>query len=155
VGGVGGIGGVGGVGGIGGIGGIRPPVFYPPPIYYPPPFYGGYYGAWGFYADDWMWGMAVGVGVAAVAVAATENETEGESDSTTTTTITTTTVPSDTPAATSGAEAVTPVTELPCTPVTKNQDEVRYSLCGPQHYVLAYGGTGPIYIPVPPPEDSG
>jgi hypothetical protein len=27
-----------------------------------------------------------------------------------------------------------------------------YYLCGAQHYVLAYGGTGPIYIPVPAPD---
>jgi hypothetical protein len=27
-----------------------------------------------------------------------------------------------------------------------------YYLCGDQHFVLAYGGTGPVYIPVPAPE---
>jgi Meckel syndrome type 1 protein len=98
-----------------------------------------------------------------VAVAATESESEDEEEdedeSTTATTVTTTTVaaapPADSAPAPSGTEVVTPVTELPCTPVIKNQAGVRYSLCGPQHYVLAYGGTGPIYVPVPPPEESG
>jgi hypothetical protein len=137
------------VGGVGGIGGIRPPVFYPPPIYYPPPFYGGYWGAWGYYDDAWMWGMAVGVGFTAVAAtaAAEEEEDEEDSDDGVVTTVTTTTTGS-----TSSTTTTTLEGGLPCNPVIKNQDAMTYYLCGEQHFVLAYGGTGPVYIPVPAPE---
>jgi len=78
-----------------------------------------------------MWGVAVGT-VAVVAVAAAS---EDDDDTTTTTTTTTTT-----------AQAA-----LPCAPVIKEQDGMTYYQCGQQHYVLAYGGGGPIYMPVPAP----
>jgi hypothetical protein len=141
---------------MGGIGGIRPPVFYPPPIYFPPPFYGGYWGAWGYYDDDWMWGIAVGTTVAAVAVtAAAEDDDDEEEDDEEENAddgdpegdvapITTTTL-------TSGTTATALEGRLPCNPVIKEQDSMTYYLCGDQHFVLAYGGTGPVYIPVPAP----
>jgi hypothetical protein len=85
-----------------------------------------------------MWGVAVGATVAAVAVtAASDDDDEATTTTTTTTTInnTTTTVPGG----------------LPCAPVVKEQDGVTYYQCGQQHYVLAYGGIGPIYMPVAAP----
>jgi hypothetical protein len=81
-----------------------------------------------------MWGVAIGTTVAAVAITAADDD---DDDDTTTTTTTTTT------AAAQGG--------LPCVPVIKEQDGMTYYQCGQQHYVLAYGGTGPIYMPVPAP----
>ena len=127
------------MGGIGGIGGIRPPVFYPPPIYYPPPFYGGYWGAWGYYDDDWMWGVGVSVAAVAVTVAAEAEDEEDEEDA------------ADA-VVTTGTTSSTPQGSLPCNPVIKQQEEMTYYLCDEQHFILAYGGTGPVYIPVPAPE---
>jgi hypothetical protein len=95
--------------------------------------YGGYYGgSYGYYDDDWIVGLAVGTTVAAVAVAASDED----DDDTSTTTTTTTTAP---PAV------------LPCDPTVTIANGVTYYQCGPQYYVQAYGGTGPIYMPVPPP----
>jgi Meckel syndrome type 1 protein len=98
----------------------------------PPPYYGGY-GGYGYYDDDWMWGMAVGTTmVVGAAVMADDDDDE--------TTIINTTTPTATgPAA------------LPCDPTVTSVDNVTYYRCGQQHYVLAYGGTGPIYMPVSPP----
>jgi hypothetical protein len=81
-----------------------------------------------------MWGVAVGTTVAAVAISASDDD---DDDDTTTTTTTTTTA--------------TAQGGLPCAPVIKEQDGMTYYLCGQQHYVLAYGGAGPIYMPVPAP----
>ena len=67
----------------------------------------------------------------------TSDDDDDDDDTTTTTTVTTGT------ATTQGG--------LPCVPVMKEQDGMTYYLCGQQHYVLAYGGAGPIYIPVPTP----
>jgi hypothetical protein len=95
--------------------------------------YGGYYGSsYGYYDDDWIVGLAVGTTVAAVAISASEDD---DDDQTTTTTTTTTASPA----------------VLPCDPTVTNVNGVTYYQCGPQHYVQAYGGTGPIYMPVPPP----
>jgi hypothetical protein len=91
--------------------------------------YGGYYGGWDYYDnDELIVGMMVGGVVGAAAASADDDE------ETTTTTTTTTT-----PAA------------LPCNPTVKQISGVTYYLCGTQYYVQAYGGTGPIYMPVPPP----
>jgi len=96
-----------------------------------------------------MWGMAVGVTFTAVAVAdaAEEEDDEEDEDDGVVTTITTTTT-----RATSSTTTTTLEGGLPCNPVIKNQDAMTYYLCGEQHFVLAYGGTGPVYIPVPAPE---
>jgi hypothetical protein len=96
--------------------------------------YGGYYGAWGYYDDDWMWGAAMVTTVAVVAVAASADDDDDDDD--------------DKPAATTQGG-------LPCVPVIKELEGMTYYLCGSQHYVLAYSGTGPIYVPVPTPEQSG
>ena len=40
---------------------------------------------------------------------------------------------------------------LPCDPTVMDVDNVRYYQCGSQYYVEAYGGSGPIYMPVAPP----
>ena len=80
-----------------------------------------------------MWGVAVGTTIAVVAVAAADDD---DDESTTTTTTTTT---------------ATAQAGLPCVPVIKEQDGMTYYQCGQQHYVLAYGGAGPIYMPVPTP----
>jgi hypothetical protein len=40
---------------------------------------------------------------------------------------------------------------LPCDPTTVEVQGVTYYQCGTQYYVEAYGGSGPIYMPVPPP----
>jgi hypothetical protein len=57
----------------------------------------------------------------------------GEEESTTTTTTTVTT----------GG--------LPCEPSVTKVDDVTYYRCGEQYYVEAYGGSGPIYMPVQAP----
>jgi hypothetical protein len=86
-----------------------------------------------------MWGLAIGTTVAAVAISASEDDHHHDEDEKTTTT--TTTINNNT----------TVQGGLPCVPVVKEQDGMTYYLCGQQHYVLAYGGTGPIYMPVPAP----
>jgi hypothetical protein len=98
-----------------------------------------------------MWGIAVGTTVAAVAVSAAaadadddEDEDEGAAAATEATAATTT-VASSLPA------IATPQGELPCDPLTREQDSTIYYVCGEQHFVLAYGGTGPVYVPVPAP----
>jgi hypothetical protein len=100
----------------------------------PPPYYGGYYGGYGYYDNDWMFGMAVGttmvIGAAAVA--------SSDDDDDETTIINTTTAPA------------TQAT-LPCNPAVSIVEGVTYYQCGPQYFVQAYGGTGPIYMPVSPP----
>jgi hypothetical protein len=108
-------------------------------VYIAPPYYGGYYGAWGYYDNDWMWGMAIGTTMMIGAVAIAESDDDDDHEHTTTTT--TTTINNTT----------TPQGGLPCVPVIKEQGGMTYYQCGQQHYVLAYGGTGPIYIPVPAP----
>jgi len=93
--------------------------------------------------------MAVGVTFTAVAATAAEEEDddeEGEGEGVVTT-ITTTTATGET----SSTTTTTLEGGLPCNPVIKNQDAMTYYLCGEQHFVLAYGGTGPVYIPVPAP----
>ena len=84
-----------------------------------------------------MWGVAVGTTVAAVAIAADDDDDDDD----TTTTTTTTTI----------QHPATAQAGLPCAPVIKEQDGMTYYQCGQQHYVLAYGGAGPIYMPVPAP----
>jgi hypothetical protein len=91
-----------------------------------------------------MWGVAIGTTVAAVAVTAAASDDEEDDDAKTTTT-TTTTINNTTTAAQAG---------LPCAPVIKEQDGMTYYQCGEQHYVLAYSGIGPIYMPVPAPGQS-
>jgi hypothetical protein len=90
-----------------------------------------------------MWGVAIGTTVAAVAVTAAASD--DDDDDATTTTTTTTTI-NNTATTTQGG--------LPCVPVVKEQEGMTYYQCGEQHYVLAYGGTGPIYMPVPAPGQS-
>jgi hypothetical protein len=41
---------------------------------------------------------------------------------------------------------------LPCQPTVTNVDGVTYYQCGTQYYVEAYGGSGPIFMPVSPPQ---
>ena len=40
---------------------------------------------------------------------------------------------------------------LPCDPTVSNVNSTTYYKCGTQYYVQAYGGSGPIYMPVAPP----
>lgn len=40
---------------------------------------------------------------------------------------------------------------LPCDPTVVDVEGVLYYQCGTTYYVEAYGGAGPIYVPVPPP----
>jgi hypothetical protein len=102
-----------------------------------------------------MWGLAVGTTVAAVAVsaAAAEDEDEDEEDEEdvdeAAAAAATPTPP--TAAATSGTSGAPVQGGLPCDPLTKEHDETIYYVCGEQHFVLAYGGTGPVYVPVPAP----
>ena len=102
----------------------------------PPPMYGGYYGGYGYHDDDWMWGMAIGTTMVVGAAAIADDD---DDDETTTTTTTVVNVPATAPAT------------LPCNPAVTQVDGVTYYQCGAQHYVQAYGGSGPIYMPVPPP----
>jgi hypothetical protein len=88
-----------------------------------------------------MWGVAIGTTVAAVAVTAAASDDDDDDDDATTTTTTTTTI-NNTTTAQGG---------LPCAPVIKERDGMTYYQCGQTYYVQAYGGDGPIYMPVPPP----
>ncbi|MEO8307685.1 MAG: hypothetical protein ABI616_06550 [Pseudomonadota bacterium] len=106
----------------------------------PPPYYGGYYGGgYGYYDDDWMMGMMIGTTMVFGAAAIASDDDDNDDETTTTTTVV------NVPAATAA-----PAT-LPCAPIITAVDGVTYFQCGGQHYVQAYGGTGPIYMPVPPP----
>ena len=40
---------------------------------------------------------------------------------------------------------------LPCNPNVLQINSVTYYQCGNTYYLQAYGGSGPIYMPVPPP----
>jgi hypothetical protein len=40
---------------------------------------------------------------------------------------------------------------LPCDATVTDVDGVLYYQCGSTYYVEAYGGSGPIYVPVSPP----
>jgi hypothetical protein len=44
---------------------------------------------------------------------------------------------------------------LPCNPTVTTVAGMTYYQCGMQYYVQAYGGSGPIYMPVPPPVQPG
>jgi hypothetical protein len=92
-------------------------------VYYPP--YGGYH-----YDDDWdNWDVAVGVvvgGVVGAAVASDDDDEDDESSNSTS-------------------------ASLPCNPAVTQVKGVTYYQCGQTYYVQAYGGEGPIYMPVPPP----
>jgi hypothetical protein len=96
-------------------------------VYYPP--YGGYH-----YDDDWdNWDVAVGVvvgGVVGAAVASDDDDDDDDDDSSSST----------------GTNA-----SLPCNPAVTQVKGVTYYQCGQTYYVQAYGGDGPIYMPVPPP----
>jgi len=134
--------------------------------------YGGYYGAWGYHSNDWMWGVAIGTTIAVVAISEDDDDdvvvvqqqaapagTTIVTAPGTTTTITTTANGASSTAVTNNAAPaqgptlvpVVPQATLPCTPVTKEVEGTTYYQCAQQHYVLAYGGAGPIYMPVPPP----
>ena len=52
---------------------------------------------------------------------------------------------------TSGA-GVAAAAALPCNPTVVQNAGVTYCQCGQTYYVQAYGGSGPIYMPVPPPQ---
>ena len=41
---------------------------------------------------------------------------------------------------------------LPCNPTVTERQGVTYYQCGQTYYVQAYGGSGPIYMPVPAPQ---
>jgi len=71
--------------------------------------------------------------------AAAASSSEDESSSSTTTT---TNVYSSTPQAAS----------LPCNPTVTQLEGVTYYQCGQTYYVQAYGGSGPVYMPVPAPQ---
>jgi hypothetical protein len=86
-----------------------------------------------------MWGMAIGTTMVIGAAAIADDDDDDDEKTTTTTT----TVNNNTVTAQAG---------LPCAPVVKELNGMSYYLCGTQHYVLAYGGTGPIYMPVPNPD---
>jgi hypothetical protein len=100
--------------------------YYPPP----PPVYGGYY-----YDDDDDEAAALVAGVVIGAAVASASQ----SKSTTTTTTTTTASPPPANA------------QLPCNPNVVVSNGVTYYQCGNNWYMQAYGSSGPIYMPVPPP----
>lgn len=89
--------------------------------------YGGYYGGGCWDCGD---ELVVGMMIGGVVGAAAASESEEETTTTTTTTNT-------------GG--------LPCTPAVSVVEGVTYYQCGQQYYVEAYGGSGPIYMPVQPP----
>jgi hypothetical protein len=98
-------------------------------VYYPP--YGGYH-----YDDDWdNWDVAVGVvvgGVVGAAVASDDDDDDDDDD--------------DSDSSSFGSNA-----SLPCNPAVTQVKGVTYYQCGDTYYVQAYGGDGPLYVPVPPP----
>ena len=97
-------------------------------------YYEDRYDDWDGYDDDdheLAAGLVVGAVVGAAAASAGQ-------ESTTTTTTTTT--------------AATTSASLPCNPSVSTVEGVTYYKCGQQHYVQAYGGSGPIYMPTQPPK---
>ena len=102
-------------------------------------YYGGrYYNGNSSSNDDWDDGEVVAVAIGAAAVgAAVGRATASQSSSSSTTTVYT--AP---PSATGG---------LPCTPNMSVFNGVSYYQCGTSWYTQAYGNTGVMYIPVPPP----
>jgi hypothetical protein len=56
------------------------------------------------------------------------------------------------PVAPAAAPAVVPLLTLPCNATGTEVNGMTYYQCSQQYYVMAYGGAGPIYIPVGPPD---
>ena len=69
------------------------------------------------------------------------------------TTTTTTAAPAPTTSTTVVyAQAPPPANaQLPCNPNVSVKNSVTYYQCGNTYYMQAYGSSGPIYMPVPPP----
>jgi len=45
-----------------------------------------------------------------------------------------------------------PAATLPCKADTLNVNGVTYYRCGQSYYMQAYGNSGPVYMPVQPPQ---
>jgi hypothetical protein len=102
--------------------------------------YGGYYGGWGYYDDDWMFGLAIGTTMfATAAIVASDDDDDDDDDDEDDVHVHTTTTTT-----TQGG--------LPCTPAVYDLQGVNYYACGAQYYILAYAATGPVYMPVPAPQ---
>ncbi len=75
-----------------------------------------------------------------------------QSKSSTTTTTTTTAPPPTSNTTVVYTQAPPPANaQLPCNPDVSVKNGVTYYQCGTTYYMQAYGSSGPIYMPVPPP----
>jgi hypothetical protein len=92
--------------------------------------YGGYYGGWDYYDDDWAEAMVVGAVVVGSAAAIAESEEDDEQE------VATSSMPS----------------QLPCEPIVHDVKGVKYYQCNAQYFVEVFGGSGPMFMPVAPPQ---
>jgi Meckel syndrome type 1 protein len=88
--------------------------------------------------DDWDAGSAAVGFVAGAVVGAVVTDAVKDSSTPTTTTVVTTAPPA-------------PVGGLPCAPEITSVKGVTYFRCGQSYYTQAYGPSGPVYMPVQPP----
>lgn len=123
-----------------------PPGYRPPAAgYYPPPPPGYYYND----DDDWDAGSAAVGFVAGAVVGAVV--TDATHSSSTTSTSTSSAPPPPAPAP---APAPVAAAGLPCAPDVSSVNGVTYYRCGQSYYMQAYGPSGPVYMPVQPPEQA-
>lgn len=94
---------------------------------------GGYYHD----DDDWDDGEVAAVAIGAAAIGAVAGYAAGEASAPATTVVYT--------APPAG------YTSLPCAAMQTTVNGVIYYQCGPTWYTQAYGGSGVLYVPVPPP----
>ena len=93
--------------------------------------YGGYYGGWDYYDDDWAEAMVVGAVVVGSAAAIAESDDDDDDQE-----VATSSMPS----------------QLPCEPVVHDVQGVKYYQCNAQYFVEVFGGSGPMFMPVAPPQ---
>lgn len=125
-----------------------PPGYRPPAAgYYPPPPPGYYYDD----DDDWDAGSAAVGFVAGAVVGAVVTDAAHSSSSTSTSTSSAPPPPAPAPAP---APAPVAAAGLPCAPDVSSVNGVTYYRCGQSYYMQAYGPSGPVYMPVQPPEQA-
>lgn len=108
--------------------------------------HGGYYDDHGHYygdGDDWDDGEVAALALGAAVLGGVVGYAAGESSAEQTAAPSSTVVYTEAPSSGTGG--------LPCTPNTTVVEGVTYYQCGTSWYTQAYGSTGVIYTPVPPP----
>lgn len=93
--------------------------------------YGGYYGGWDHYDDHWDEVLVTGAIVAGTAAVVSESDDHDSDDD---------------------ASSSSLPTTLPCQPTVLDVEGVKYYQCGSQYFVEVYGGSGPMFMPVAPPQ---